>query len=163
MCIRDSNEAKSKYEKLLSINGNKTVKEFHKELGTILWNKVGMGRNAQGLKEAIEEIPKLKEEYWQNVKVAGEMNTLNKNLEFAGRVADYMELGELMARDALQRAESCGGHFREESQTPEGEALRKDDEYTYVAAWEYKDQGRWELHKEDLVFENVELTQRSYK
>ena len=158
-----TNEAKSKYEKLLSINGNKTVKEFHKELGTILWNKVGMGRNAQGLKEAIEEIPKLKEEYWQNVKVAGEMNTLNKNLEFAGRVADYMELGELMARDALQRAESCGGHFREESQTPEGEALRKDDEYTYVAAWEYKDQGRWELHKEDLVFENVELTQRSYK
>ena len=122
-----------------------------------------MGRNAEGLKEAIEEIPKLREEYWQNVKVAGEMDTLNKNLEFAGRVADYMELGELMARDALHRTESCGGHFREESQTPEGEALRKDDEFTYVAAWEYKDQGKWELHKEDLVFENVELTQRSYK
>ena len=158
-----TNDAKAKYEKLLSVNGNKTVKEFHKELGNILWNKVGMGRNAQGLKEAIEEIPKLREEYWQNVKVAGEMNSLNKNLEFAGRVADYMELGELMARDALHRAESCGGHFREESQTPEGEALRKDDEYTYVAAWEFKDQSKWELHKEDLVFENVELTQRSYK
>jgi succinate dehydrogenase / fumarate reductase flavoprotein subunit len=158
-----TNDAKAKYEKLLSVNGNKTVKEFHKELGNILWNKVGMGRNAQGLKEAIEEIPKLREEYWQNVKVAGEMNSLNKNLEFAGRVADYMELGELMARDALHRAESCGGHFREESQTPEGEALRKDDEYTYVAAWEFKDQSKWELHKEDLEFENVELTQRSYK
>ena len=152
-----------RYEKLLSIKGNKTVKEFHKELGNILWNKVGMGRSAEGLKEAIEEIPKLREEYWQNVKVAGEIDTLNKNLEFAGRVADYMELGELMARDALHRNESCGGHFREESQTPEGEALRKDDEFTYVAAWEYKDQGKWELHKEDLVFENVELTQRSYK
>ncbi|MEJ2544630.1 MAG: fumarate reductase/succinate dehydrogenase flavoprotein subunit [Calditrichaceae bacterium] len=158
-----TNEAKTKYEKLLSVKGNKTVKEFHKELGNILWNKVGMGRNTKGLKEAIEEIPKLREEYWQNVKVAGDMNTLNKNLEFAGRVADYMELGELMARDALDRAESCGGHFREESQTPEGEALRKDDEFTYVAAWEYKDQSKWELHKEDLVFENVELTQRSYK
>ncbi len=157
------NQAKSRYDKLLSIKGNKTVKEFHKELGNILWNKVGMGRNTEGLKEAIEEIPKLREDYWQNVKVAGEMGTLNKNLEFAGRVADYMELGELMARDALHRSESCGGHFREESQTPEGEALRKDDEFTYVAAWEYKDQGKWELHKEDLVFENVELTQRSYK
>ena len=156
-------QAKLRYEKLLSIKGNKTVKEFHKELGNILWNKVGMGRSAEGLKEAIEEIPKLREEYWQNVKVAGEIDTLNKNLEFAGRVADYMELGELMARDALHRNESCGGHFREESQTPEGEALRKDDEFTYVAAWEYKDQGKWELHKEDLVFENVELTQRSYK
>jgi succinate dehydrogenase / fumarate reductase flavoprotein subunit len=156
-------QAKLRYEKLLSIKGNKTVKEFHKELGNILWNKVGMGRSAEGLKEAIEEIPKLREEYWQNVKVAGEIDALNKNLEFAGRVADYMELGELMARDALHRNESCGGHFREESQTPEGEALRKDDEFTYVAAWEYKDQGKWGLHKEDLVFENVELTQRSYK
>ena len=158
-----TDQAKTKYEKLLSVKGNKTVKEFHIELGNILWNNVGMGRNAQGLKEAIEEIPKLREEYWQNVKVAGEMETLNKNLEFAGRVADYMELAELMARDALHRVESCGGHFREESQTPEGEALRKDDEFTYVSAWEYKDQSKWELHKENLVFENVELTQRSYK
>ena len=157
------NQAKTKYEKLLSIKGNKTVKEFHKELGNILWNKVGMARNAKGLREAIEEIPKLREQYWQNVKVAGEMDILNKNLEFAGRVADYMELAELMARDALHRVESCGGHFREESQTPEGEALRKDDEFTYVAAWEYKEEGKWELHKENLEFENVELTQRSYK
>ena len=157
------NQAKTKYEKLLSIKGNKTVKEFHKELGNILWNKVGMARNAKGLREAIEEIPKLREQYWQNVKVAGEMDILNKNLEFAGRVGDYMELAELMARDALHRVESCGGHFREESQTPEGEALRKDDEFTYVAAWEYKEEGKWELHKENLEFENVELTQRSYK
>lgn len=156
-------QAKTRYEKLLSVKGNKTVKEFHKELGNILWNKVGMGRNAKGLKEAIAEIPKLRDEYWQNVKITGEMNTLNKNLEFAGRVADYMEVAELMARDALSREESCGGHFREESQTPEGEALRKDDEYTYVSAWEYKDKSKWEMHKENLEFENVELTQRSYK
>jgi succinate dehydrogenase / fumarate reductase flavoprotein subunit len=156
-------QVEAKYDKLLSIKGNKTVKEFHKELGNILWNKVGMGRDEKGLKEAITEIPKLKDEYWQNVKVSGEMNTLNKDLEFAGRVADYMELAELMARDALHRTESCGGHFREESKTLEGEALRKDDEFTYVAAWEYKDTSKWEMHKENLEFENVELTQRSYK
>jgi succinate dehydrogenase / fumarate reductase flavoprotein subunit len=158
-----TNEAKTKYEKLLAVNGKKTVKEFHKELGAILWNKVGMGRNEAGLKEAIEEIPQLREEYWKNVKVAGSMDTMNKNLEFAGRVADYLELAELMARDALHRTESCGGHFREESQTPEGEALRNDKEFTYVGAWEFKEQGKWELHKEPLEFENVELTQRSYK
>lgn len=156
-------EAKSKYIKLLSIKGTKTVKEFHKELGNILWNKVGMGRNAEGLKEAITAIPKLREEFWNEVRVAGDLNTLNKNLEFAGRVADYMELAELMAIDALHRTESCGGHFREESQTPEGEALRNDKEFTYVAAWEFKELGKWDLHKEPLVFENVELTQRSYK
>jgi succinate dehydrogenase / fumarate reductase flavoprotein subunit len=155
--------AKSGYEKLLSIKGNKTVKEFHKELGEILWNKVGMGRDEKGLKEAIAEIPKLREEFWQNVKVAGTADTMNKNLEFAGRVADYLELGELMATDALHRTESCGGHFREESQTEEGEALRDDENFTYVAAWEFKDQGKWDLHKEPLVFENVTLTQRSYK
>ncbi len=154
---------KEKFDKLLAVNGNKTVREFHKELGEILWNKVGMSRGEQGLNEALKAIPKLREEYWQNVKVAGKAESLNKNLEFAGRVADYLELGELMARDALHRRESCGGHFREESQTPEGEALRKDDEFAYVAAWEFKDGGKWEMHKEPLVFENVELTQRSYK
>jgi succinate dehydrogenase / fumarate reductase flavoprotein subunit len=155
--------AKDNYTKLLSINGNKTVKEFHKKLGEILWNKVGMGRNESGLKEAIAEIPKLREEFWQNVKIVGTANSMNKNLEFAGRVADYLELGELMATDALHRAESCGGHFREESQTEEGEALRDDENFTYVAAWEAKDQGKWEMHKEPLIFENVTLTQRSYK
>ncbi|MEJ2055147.1 MAG: fumarate reductase/succinate dehydrogenase flavoprotein subunit [Calditrichaceae bacterium] len=158
-----ADQAKTKYQKLLSAKGNKTVKEFHKELGNILWHKVGMARNDKVLKEALQEIPKLREEYWQNVKVAGSMDTLNKNLEFAGRVADYMELAELMARDALHRTESCGAHFREESQTPEGEALRKDKEFSYVAGWEYKDSGKWEMHKENLEFENVELTQRSYK
>lgn len=156
-------EADQQYKKLLSIKGNKTVKEFHHELGEIMWEKVGMSRNEQGLKEAIEEIRKLREEYWSNVKVAGDANTLNKNLEFAGRVADFMELGELMALDALHRRESCGGHFREESQTEEGEALRDDENFSYVAAWEFKKLGDWELHKEDLKFEYVTPTQRSYK
>ncbi|MFC2088849.1 fumarate reductase/succinate dehydrogenase flavoprotein subunit [Calditrichota bacterium] len=161
------NEAKSQsksiFDKLLAIKGNKTVKEFHKELGEILWNKVGMGRNESGLKEAIEAIPKLRDEFWQNVKVAGTADSLNKNLEFAGRVADYLELGQLMANDALQRTESCGGHFREESQTKEGEALRDDENFSYVAAWEFRDTGKWEMSKEPLNFENVTPSQRSYK
>ena len=156
-------EARRRYEKLLSIKGSKTVREFHRELGDIMWNKVGMSRNEQGLKEAIEEIKKLREEFWNNVRVAGEMNTMNKNLEMAGRVADFLELGELVAIDALHRTESCGGHFREESQTPEGEALRDDENFSYVAAWEFKDIGNWELHKEELKFEYVTPTQRSYK
>jgi len=155
--------AKEKYEKLLAVKGNKTVKEFHQELGTIVWDYVGMSRSAEGLNKALELIPKLRDEFWQNVKVAGTAESLNKNLEFAGRVADYFELAELMAKDALDREESCGGHLREESQTPEGEALRNDEKFTYVAAWEFKELGKWELHKEPLVFENVKLTQRSYK
>ena len=156
--------AKEKDEKLLSINGNKTVKEFHRDIGDILWHYVGMSRNEEGLKKALVEIPKLREEFWQNVKVAGTEQSMNKNLEFAGRVADYMELAELMAVDALHRKESCGGHFREESQTAEGEALRNDENFTYVAAWEFKGIGKeWVLHKESLDFENVTLTQRSYK
>jgi len=150
-------------QKLLSIKGGKTVKEFHRDIGNLLWNHVGMARDEKGLKHAIEEIPKLREEFWQNVRVAGSAETLNKNLEFAGRVADYMELGELMARDALERRESCGGHFREESQTEEGEALRDDNNFTHVAAWEFKEMGKWELHQEQLVFENVTPSQRSYK
>jgi len=156
-------ESKDKFHKLLAVKGNKTVKEFHKQLGQILWDKVGMGRSEKGLKEALQEIPKLREEFWQNVKVVGENESLNKNLEFAGRVADYLEIGELIARDALERCESCGGHFREESQTPEGEALRDDANYMHVSAWEYKELGKWELHKEPLVFENVQPSQRSYK
>ncbi|APF20819.1 succinate dehydrogenase or fumarate reductase, flavoprotein subunit [Caldithrix abyssi DSM 13497] len=156
-------EARKLYEKLLSIKGTKTVREFHRELGDIMWNKVGMSRNEQGLKEAIEEIKKLRQEFWNNVRVAGGMNTMNKNLEMAGRVADFLEIGELMAIDALHRKESCGGHFREESQTPEGEALRDDENFSYVAAWEFKELGDWELHKEELKFEYVTPTQRSYK
>ncbi len=157
-------DAKKRDEKLLSIKGEKTVKEFHKEIGDLLWNYVGMARNEQGLKHVLKEIPKLRDEFWQNVCVAGTTGTLNKNLEFAGRVADYMELGELMAYDALHRNESCGGHFREESQTDEGEALRDDENFTYVAAWEYQGLGQqWKLHKESLDFENVTPTQRSYK
>jgi succinate dehydrogenase / fumarate reductase flavoprotein subunit len=153
-----------KVAKLLSIKGNKTVKEIHRELGLIMWNKVGMGRNEPGLQSAIEGIRELREEFWQNVNVTGSGDNLNKNLEFAGRVADFLELGELMAADALHRTESCGGHFREESQTEEGEAKRDDDNFAFVSAWEYKGDGvEPELHKEPLTFENVKLTTRSYK
>ncbi len=151
-------------KRLLAIKGNKTVTEFHRELGLIIWNKVGMSRNGKGLKEALEEIPQIKKDFWNNVKVPGNEKTLNKNLEFAGRVVDYLELGELMALDALHREESCGGHFREEHQTPEGEALRDDDDFCYVAAWEYTGENEKPvLHKEPLEFEYVKLTQRSYK
>ena len=157
-------ESSARIEKLLGINGEKSVLEFHRELGKIMWDKVGMARNRQGLQEAITEIAALRKEFWQNVRVPGEETTYNKNLEFAGRVADFLELGELMARDALHREESCGGHFREEYQTPEGEALRNDEEFTYVAAWESSTDGCEPiLHKENLEFERVSLTQRSYK
>ncbi len=149
---------------LLSIDGKKTPTEFHRELGKIMWDYVGMSRNEKGLKYALEEIPRLREEFWENLKVPGSGETFNKNLELAGRVADFLELGELMARDALERNESCGAHFREEYQTPDGEALRNDEEYAYVAAWEYKgDDAVPELHKEPLVFEFVKPSQRSYK
>jgi succinate dehydrogenase / fumarate reductase flavoprotein subunit len=148
----------------LTINGKKTVKEFHRDLGHIMWEDIGMSRNESGLKHAVEEIRKLREEFWQNVNVAGTSATLNKNLEFAGRVADYLELGELMASDALHRAESCGGHFREESQTEDHEAKRDDENFAFVSAWEYKGDGvEPALHKEQLTFENVKLTTRSYK
>ena len=151
-------------KQLLSIKGKKTVQEFHWELGRIMWDYVGMARNEQGLKKAISDIRALREEFWQNVKVAGTDHDLNKNLEAAGRVADYLELGELMALDALDRAESCGGHFREEYQTPDGEALRRDDEFCHVSVWEYKgDDNPPVRHKEPLVFEYVKPTQRSYK
>jgi succinate dehydrogenase / fumarate reductase, flavoprotein subunit len=150
--------------KLLSIKGKKTVDEFHRELGLTMWEYCGMSRNAEGLKTAQKKIQELKNEFWQNVNVLGSANELNMELEKAGRVADFLELGELMVDDALSRSESCGGHFREESQTPEGEALRKDDEFTFVSAWQYKGENQpEELHKEELRFENVKLTQRSYK
>ena len=155
-------EATDRLNKLLSIKGTKTVSEFHRELGKIMWNYVGMSRTAEGLQKAISEIAALREDFWQNVKVSGENSHLNKDLEFAGRVADFLELGELMARDALTREESCGGHFREEHQSEEGEAKRNDDDFTFVSAWQFTESGH-ELHKEDLVYENVELTTRSYK
>ncbi len=149
--------------KLLGINGTRTVKEFHRELGRIMWDYVGMSRTADGLKKALVEIPKLREDFWKNVKVSGSYDCLNKDLEFAGRVADFLELGELMALDALQRNESCGGHFREEYQI-DGEAKRDDDNFRYVAAWGYTgDPSKPTLEKEPLEFENVKLTQRSYK
>ncbi len=151
-------------KRLLAIKGKKTVLEFHRQLGRILWDYVGMARNAQGLQHALAEIPKLRNEFWQNLNVPEDAEHLNKNLEFAGRVADYFELAELMARDALMREESCGGHFREEYQTPDGEARRDDENFAFVAAWEFAgDDQAPNLHKEPLKFENVKLTQRSYK
>jgi len=157
-------EIKDRINKLLGIKGTRTVDDFHRELGKIMWEKCGMARNEKGLMEAKVEIQKLKEEYWKDVKVLGVNEELNMTLEKALRVADFMELGELMVDDALNRNESCGGHFREESQTEEGEAKRDDTNYTYVSAWEFSgDDKPAKLHKEELVFENVKLTQRSYK
>lgn len=154
----------NRVSKLLSIKGKKTVDELHRELGLTMWEYCGMSRNEAGLKKAKEKIQALRKEFWENVNVLGSGNELNMELEKAGRLADFIELGELMVDDALNRSESCGGHFREESSTPDGEAMRKDNEFAYVAAWEYKGDGMpEELHKEPLVFENVKLTQRSYK
>ncbi|HEU4555079.1 MAG TPA: fumarate reductase/succinate dehydrogenase flavoprotein subunit [Chitinophaga sp.] len=149
--------------RLMDIKGTKSVDHFHKRLGKIMWDKCGMARNEQGLKEAIEEIKALRAEFWKDVRIPGTANEFNPELEKAGRVADFLELGELMCIDALHRRESCGGHFREESQTDEGEALRNDAEFSYVAAWEYKGDSAYELHKEPLVFEECKPTQRSYK
>lgn len=157
-------EVQTKINKLLSIKGNRTVVEFHRELGHIMWDNVGMGRNEAGLKTAIQSISKLREAFWQNVLIPGEANNLNNNLERAGRVADYMEFAELLAQDALQRKESCGGHFREESQTEEGEAKRDDENFSYVAAWEFTGVGQTPvLHQEPLSFEYCKPSQRSYK
>ncbi len=157
-------EARDRIDRLLSIKGNKTVTEYHRELGSIMWDDVGMSRNEEGLKSAIGRIASLREEYWQNVLVPGDATYHNKYLEFAGRVADFLELGELMACDALYRTESCGGHFREEYQTKEGEAVRNDDLMTHVAAWEFEPAGKEpRMHTENLEFENVRLTTRSYK
>jgi succinate dehydrogenase / fumarate reductase flavoprotein subunit len=151
-------------EKLLSINGTRTVDDIHKDLGKIMWEYVGMARNKEGLEKALEEIPKLRESFWKDVKVPGSNGEFNPELEKAGRLADFLELGELMARDALNREESCGGHFREEFQTEENEALRNDSDFAYAAAWEYLAESQsHQLHKEDLEFEDVKLTTRSYK
>jgi succinate dehydrogenase / fumarate reductase flavoprotein subunit len=159
-----AHEAQQRISKFLSINGSRTVTDFHRELGKIMWDKVGMARNDAGLREALSEIPRLREEFWQDVKLSGSSDNLNQDLERAGRVADFLEFGELLAQDALHRTESCGGHFREESQTEEGEALRDDDNFAYVAAWEYAgDNQPAILNKEPLIYEEVKLAQRSYK
>ncbi|MDR1215023.1 MAG: fumarate reductase/succinate dehydrogenase flavoprotein subunit [Propionibacteriaceae bacterium] len=157
-------QAKGRIERLLAIKGSRSVDSFHKELGSIMWEYCGMERNERGLMTAIEKIRDLRQQFWSDVKVTGQSQDLNQALERAGRVADFMELAELMCVDALHRRESCGGHFRSESQTEDGEALRHDDEYAYVAAWEYTGEGAKPiLHKEPLVYEFIELKQRSYK
>lgn len=150
-------------ERLMSINGKQTAESMHKRLGKIMWDKCGMARNAQGLREAIEEIRQLRKEFWSDVKVTGQVNDFNPELDKAGRVADFIELGELMCLDALQREESCGGHFREEHQTEDGEALRHDDQFMYVAAWQNTGDNSWTLHKEELNYDVVKPSQRSYK
>ena len=153
-----------KIAKLFAVKGKRSVDSFHKELGLIMWNNVGMARNEAGLKEAIEKIKALKAEFWKNVYVAGENGEFNQELEKALRLVDFFEIGELMARDALNRNESCGGHFREEMQTEEGETKRDDENYMYVAAWEYKGENvEPELHKENLVYENIKIATRNYK
>ncbi|MDA8895886.1 fumarate reductase/succinate dehydrogenase flavoprotein subunit [Bacteroidia bacterium] len=156
-------EVAARIEKLMSIKGTKSVESFHRRLGLIMWNKCGMARNAPDLKDAIAEIKALRAEFWSDVRIPGTDKGYNPELDKAGRVADFLELGELMCVDALSREESCGGHFREEFQTPEGEAKRDDDKYMYVASWESKAEGEWELHKENLEYENVKIAQRSYK
>ncbi|HUR78701.1 MAG TPA: fumarate reductase/succinate dehydrogenase flavoprotein subunit [Acidimicrobiales bacterium] len=157
-------EVKSRIGKLLNANGSRTVDSFHKELGKIMWDYCGMGRNEEGLRKALDRIPELREEFWQSVKVLGTNDELNQSLEKAGRVADFFELAELMCVDALHRNESCGGHFREEYQTDEGEAARNDDEYSYAAGWEFTGVGAPPvLHKERLTFDYVHPAQRSYK
>ncbi len=156
-------EVQTRIDKLFAIKGGKSVDHFHKRLGKIMWDKCGMARNEKGLKEAIQEIRQLRDEFWKDVRVTGKANEMNPELEKACRVADFLELGELMCMDALNRSESCGGHFRVESQTEEGEAKRDDDKFTYVSVWENKGNNEWDLHKEDLVFDVVHPSQRSYK
>jgi succinate dehydrogenase / fumarate reductase flavoprotein subunit len=159
-----ASNAQSQITRLLSVKGSKTPRELHRQLGRLVWDYVGMSRTAAGLQTALTEIPKLRDEFWQNVSVPGEPNNMNKNLEYAGRVADYLEFAELLALDALEREESCGGHFREEYQTPDNEAQRDDERFAHAAAWEFTGVGsRPVRHVEPLQFEYVKPTQRSYK
>jgi succinate dehydrogenase / fumarate reductase, flavoprotein subunit len=154
---------RERIEKLLNIKGTQSPESFHKRLGKIMWEKCGMARNEKGLKEAIAEIQALKKEFWSDLRVLGDIDGFNPELDKAGRVADFIELGELMCIDALNRNESCGGHFREEYQEDGGEAMRDDENYMYVAAWEHKGESQWELHKEELKYENIKIAQRNYK
>ncbi len=157
-------DVRARTNRLLSIKGKRTVTEFHRELGKLMWDNVGMARTEASIKQALERIPALRQEFWENVNVPGSGDDLNPALEYAGRVADFLEFGELLAYDALQREESCGGHFREEYQTEDGEALRNDDKYAYVAAWEFKGTDQFPtLHKEELTYEEIKMAQRSYK
>ncbi|MEY3688146.1 MAG: hypothetical protein RIR84_987, partial [Bacteroidota bacterium] len=160
--VEAEKNASERINKLISIKGKQTVESFHKRLGKIIWDKCGMARSAEGLKQAIAEVRALKKEFWSDVRIPGGIHEMNPELDKAGRVADFIELGELMCLDALERNESCGGHFREEYQTPDGEALRDDENYMYVAAWEMKEDN-WQLHKESLNYEIVKPSQRSYK
>ena len=154
----------ARVNRLMNVKGKRTPTSFHRELGRLMWEHCGMARTRGGLREALEKIPALREEFWENVNVVGEPGTINQQLEMAGRIADFFELGELMCRDALHREESCGGHFREEYQTPDGEALRDDEHFAYVGAWQHAgDDAEPRLHKESLVYENVKLATRSYK
>ncbi|HEY2163876.1 MAG TPA: fumarate reductase/succinate dehydrogenase flavoprotein subunit, partial [Gemmatimonadaceae bacterium] len=156
--------AQAHINKLLSVKGNRGIREIHRELGRVMWDDVGMARTEASLQRALTKITKLREEFWHNVSVPGTPDNLNQSLEYAGRVADYLEFAETLTLDALDRTESCGGHFREESQTPDGEAKRDDAHFSYVAAWEFKGVGvKPELHQEPLHFEYVKPTQRSYK
>jgi succinate dehydrogenase / fumarate reductase flavoprotein subunit len=161
--VATEKEVSDRINTLMNIKGKQTVESFHKRLGKIMWDKCGMARNEKGLQEAIVEIQQLKKEFWSDVRIPGSINEMNPELDKANRVADFIELGELMCKDALNRRESCGGHFREESQTEEGEAKRDDANFSYVAAWEFKGESDWQLHKEDLVFEVAKPSQRSYK
>jgi len=157
-------EVKERVQKLFDAKGKNPVDYYHKKLGKIMWDKCGMSRNVPDLEKALEEIKELRDDFWANVRVTGKQGTKNAELEKAGRVADFLELGELFAKDALERNESCGGHFREEYQTEDGEALRDDENYRFVSAWEYVGNPRdAKLHKEELIFENIELKTRSYK
>jgi succinate dehydrogenase / fumarate reductase flavoprotein subunit len=157
-------QARALTNKLLAINGSRTTTSFHRELGKLMWENCGMARSAASLKEALRRIPALREEFWKNLKVTGENGELNQDLEAAGRVADFMEFAELLCLDALTREESCGGHFRVEHQTPDGEALRDDEHFAFVSAWEYQGPNKPPLlHKEPLTYEEVHMTQRSYK
>jgi succinate dehydrogenase / fumarate reductase flavoprotein subunit len=163
-CRRAEADIAAYTHRLLGIGGKRTVDSFHRELGKLMWDYCGMARTADGLRKALVQIPMLREEFWRNVNVPGSDVELNQALERAGRVADFLELGELMCRDALHRDESCGGHFRVEYQTEEGEALRNDADFAYVAAWQYQGSGvEPQLHREMLEFEYVPLAQRSYK
>lgn len=161
--VEAENNVKATLDKFLNIKGTKSVDHFHKKLGHIMWEKCGMARNRHGLEKAIKEIQELRREFWTDVRVPGTADEFNPELEKAGRVADFLELGELMCIDALHREESCGGHFREEHQTEEGEAKRDDANFSYVAAWEYLSESHFELHKEELNYENIKVAQRNYK
>jgi succinate dehydrogenase / fumarate reductase flavoprotein subunit len=161
--VEAEKEVRERINRLMSIKGTESVESFHKRLGKIMWDKCGMGRNVAGLKEAVEEIKALRKEFWSNVRIPGEVESFNPELDKAGRVADFLELGELMCIDALERNESCGGHFREEYQTEDGEAQRDDQNYMYVSAWEFKGDSQFEMHKEALDYEVVHPSQRSYK